>query len=97
VALVERKSGYAFQTKVKHKTSDLVSSAIITKLKPLAPLVKTLTFNNWKEFGEHARIDIALQLKMCFSDLLPAVKRGSNEGFNDILLQYSRKIDLYLL
>jgi len=51
VTLVERRSGYAVLAKVKNKTSDLVSSTILTKLKPLAPLVKTLTFDttgkNW--------------------------------------------------
>ena len=46
VTLVERKSGYAVLAKVKKKTSDLVSSTILTKLKPLAPLVKTITFDN---------------------------------------------------
>jgi IS30 family transposase len=49
VTLVERKSGYALIAKVSNKTSDLVSQAILTKLKPLAPLVKTLTFDNGKE------------------------------------------------
>ncbi len=46
VTLVERKSGYAVLAKVKNKTSDLVSSAIITKLNAVTPLVKTLTFDN---------------------------------------------------
>jgi IS30 family transposase len=40
VTLVEHKSGYAVLAKVKNKTSDLVSNTILTKLKPLAPIVK---------------------------------------------------------
>jgi IS30 family transposase len=60
VTLVERKSGYALIAKVSNKTSDLVSQAIITKLNAVTPLVKTLTFDNGKEFAEHARIDTAL-------------------------------------
>ena len=36
VTLYERKSGYAVLAKVKNKMSDLVSSTIIAKLKPLA-------------------------------------------------------------
>ena len=43
VSLVERKSGYAVLAKVKNKTADLVSNAIIDRLKPLATKVKTLT------------------------------------------------------
>jgi IS30 family transposase len=44
VTLVERKSGNAVLANVKNKTSDLVSSAIITKLNAVIPLVKILTF-----------------------------------------------------
>ena len=46
LTLVERKSGYALIAKVINKTSDLVSAAIIAKLAPFAPLVKTMTFDN---------------------------------------------------
>jgi IS30 family transposase len=41
--MVERKSGYAVLAKVVNKTSDLVSSAIVSNLKPFAIRVKTLT------------------------------------------------------
>ena len=60
VTLVERKSGYALIAKVINKTSDLVSTAIIKKLSPMAPLVKTITFDNGKEFAGHSTIDAAL-------------------------------------
>ena len=53
VSLVERKSGYAVLAKVKNKTADLVSNAIIDRLKPLATKVKTLTYDNGKEFAHH--------------------------------------------
>lgn len=91
VTLVERKSGYAVLAKVKNKTSDLVSGAILTKLKPLAPLVKTLTFDNGKEFAEHQRIDTALQSTTYFADPFASWQRGSNENFNGLLRQYIPK------
>lgn len=56
VTLVERKSGYAVLAKIRNKTSDLVNSAIIAQLAPLTQLVKTLTFDNRKEFAEHQHI-----------------------------------------
>lgn len=90
VTLVERKSSYAVLAKVKNKTSDLVSS-ILTKLKPLAPLVKTLTFDNGKEFAEHARIDKGLQSVTYFADPFASWQRGSNENFNSLLRQYIPK------
>ena len=91
VTLVERKSGYAVLAKVKNKTSDLVSSAIITKLNAVTPLVKTLTFDNGKEFAEHARIDTALQSTTYFADPFASWQRGSNENFNGLLRQYIPK------
>ena len=76
MTLVERKSGYAVLAKVKNKTSNLVSSAIMAKLKPLAPLVKTMTFDNGKEFAEHSRIDAALQSTTYFADPLCQLATG---------------------
>ena len=57
VTMVERKSGYGVIAKVTNKTSELVSSAIVDKLKPMTVRVKTLTFDNGKEFAGHAYID----------------------------------------
>jgi len=91
ITLVERKSGYALITKVSNKTSDLVSAAIINKLRPMAPLVKTITFDNGKEFAEHTRIDTALQSTTYFADPFASWQRGSNENFNGLLRQYIPK------
>jgi IS30 family transposase len=91
VTLVERKSGYALIAKVSNKTSDLVSQAIITQLNPVTPLVKTLTFDNGKEFAEHRRIDTALQSTTYFADPFASWQRGSNENFNGLLRQYIPK------
>ena len=54
---VERKSGYAVITKLPNKNSELVSSAIVSNLKHLAIRVKTLTYDNGKEFVAHGLID----------------------------------------
>lgn len=91
VTLVERKSSYALIAKVSNKTSDLVSQAIITKLNPVTPLVKTLTFDNGKEFAEHRRIDTALKSTTYFADPFASWQRGSDENFNGLLRQYIPK------
>jgi len=91
ITLVERKSGYALLAKVKNKTSDLVSQAIIAKMNPLSPLVKTLTFDNGKEFAEHVRIDQSLKSTTYFADPFASWQRGSNENFNGLLRQYIPK------
>ena len=91
VTLVERKSGYAVLMKVNHKTSELVSSAVIKKLEPIRDRVKTITFDNGKEFAEHARIDEALGSTTYFADPFSSWQRGSNENFNGLLRQYIPK------
>ena len=91
VTMVERKSGYGIIAKVTNKTSELVSSAIVDKLKPMAVRVKTLTFDNGKEFAAHAHIDAQLQSTTYFARPFASWERGSNENFNGLLRQYIPK------
>ena len=63
----------------------------ITRQADMTPLVKTLTFDNGKEFAEHSRIDIALQSTTYFADPFASWQRGSNENFNGLLRQYIPK------
>jgi len=77
VTVVERKSGYAVMAKVSNKTSDLVGSAIIQALKPFEARVKTLAYDNGKEFSGHARIDEALGSTDYFARPFASWERGS--------------------
>jgi IS30 family transposase len=54
-------------------------------------VVKTLTFDNCKEFAEHARMDETLSSATCFANSFCSWQRGSNENFNDLLSQYMPK------
>ena len=54
--------------RVSNKTSDDVSAVIIQALRPMANKVKTITFDNGKEFAEHAKIDKELSSKSYFAD-----------------------------
>lgn len=91
VTVVERKSGYAVIAKVSNKTADLVGAAIITMLKPFEAKVKTLTYDNGKEFCGHAKIDEALGSTGYFARPFASWERGSNENFNGLLRQYVPK------
>ncbi|MDH4449487.1 MAG: IS30 family transposase [Rhodoferax sp.] len=91
VTVVERKSGYAVIAKVSNKTADLVGDAIIQALKPLQARVKTLTYDNGKEFCGHAKIDDALGSTSYFARPFASWERGSNENFNGLLRQYVPK------
>jgi IS30 family transposase len=91
VTMVERKSGYAVIAKVENKTADLVSAAIVNRLKPFGAKVKTLTFDNGKEFCGHGKIDEALGSTSYFARPFASWERGSNENFNGLLRQYVPK------
>ena len=91
VTMFERMSGYAFIAKVPNKTSALVSSAIVSNLKPFAIRVKTLTYDNGKEFVGHSLIDQELNSTAYFARLFASWERGSNENLNGLLRQYIPK------
>lgn len=91
VTVVERKSGYAVIAKVSNKTADLVGAAIISMLQPFEARVKTLTYDNGKEFCGHAKIDDALNSTGYFARAFASWERGSNENFNGLLRQYVPK------
>lgn len=91
VSMVERKSGYAVLAKVPRKTADRVSTAIITSLKPIAAIVKTLTYDNGKEFADHSATDKALASVAYFADPYSSWQRGSNENLNGLVRQFIPK------
>jgi transposase, IS30 family len=91
VTLVERKSGYAVIAKVQNKTAKLVSKAIVKLLEPFKAKVKTLTYDNGKEFAKHAWVDKKLSSTGYFARPYCSWQRGSNENFNGLLRQYVPK------
>ena len=91
VTVVERKSGYAVIARVSNKTADLVGGTIIKALKPFQAKVKTLTYDNGREFCGHAKIDEALGSTGYFARPFASWERGSNENFNGLLRQYVPK------
>ncbi len=91
MTMVERKSGYAVMAKVEKKTSELISSNIVDKLQPLGPRVKTLTFDDGKEFAGHAHNDQQLQSTAYYARPFVTWERGSNENLNGLLRQYVPK------
>ena len=91
VSIIERKSGLAVLAKVEHKTAAAVSQAIIDRLKPYAVRVSTLTYDNGKEFADHARIDAELGSTGYFADPFASWQRGTNENTNGLVRQYIPK------
>ena len=91
VTMVERKSRFTVVCKVKNKTAKEISDAIIAHLLPFAPLVKTLTYDNGKEFAHHERVSAALSCKSYFAHPYSSWERGTNENTNGLIRQYHPK------
>jgi IS30 family transposase len=91
VTLVERKTGFTLIAKVLRKTAQAVSQACIELLKPYQPWVKTITFDNGKEFAQHQNIDAALGSTTYFAQPYSSWQRGTNENTNGLIRQYIPK------
>ena len=91
VTLVERKTGFTLIAKVLRKTAQAVSQACIELLKPYQPWVKTITFDNGKEFAHHQNIDAALGSTTYFAQPYSSWQRGTNENTNGLIRQYIPK------
>ncbi len=84
VSLVERKFGYTILAKVPNKTANLVGNAI-------CEWVKTIIFDNGKEFANHKAIDNTLNSNTYFADPCSSWQCCCNENLNGLLRQYIPK------
>ena len=91
VTLVERKSRYTLACSLPSKHSAGVTQAIVDLLRPHTKVCKTLTFDNGKEFAEHAFIGQCLNAKVYFAHPYCSWERGLNENTNGLLRQFFPK------
>ena len=96
VTLVERKTRYTALHKVARNTSALVSAGILVQLAAVQAMVKTITFDNGREFAAHASIGAALGASMFFANPYCSWERGLNENTNGLIRQYFRKGSCFL-
>jgi IS30 family transposase len=95
--LVERSSRYTILVHLPNgRTAEAVRLALVRELKRLpVELRKTLTWDQGKEMGEHAKFRIATNVSVVFCAPHSPWQRGSNENTNGFLRQYFPKnIDL---
>ena len=91
VTLVERKSRYTLARQVSSRNSAQVTEAVITLLRPHRRQCRTLTFDNGKEFAEHAFMAQCLSARVYFAYPYCSWERGLNENHNGLLRQYFPK------
>lgn len=68
-----------------------VSQAIYDRLKPFAPMVEPLTYDNVSEFADHARIDTKRGSTRYFSDPFASWQHGTIENTNRLFRKYIPK------
>jgi transposase, IS30 family len=91
VTLVERKSRYTLACQADTKEAGPVGEAIIEMLRPHKKLCHTITFDNGKEFAQHAHIASCLKAQAYFAHPYCSWERGLNENTNGLLRQYFPK------
>ena len=91
VTLVERKSRYTLARQLDSRHSAGVTQAVIALLRPYKSACQTITFDNGKEFAEHAFIADSLGADVYFAHPYHSWERGLNENTNGLLRQYFPK------
>ncbi len=88
---VDRKSKYTKLAKLPDKSADAVVQACKRVLLPLADCIKTITYDNGKEFASHAEIAAFLGALAFFAKPYHSWERGLNEHTNGLVRQYFPK------
>jgi len=91
VTVDERKSKLRLAIPTAHKRAEEVKDALVSLLDPVKEFVKTITFDNGKEFTQHGKISEALDCDNYFAKPYHAWERGQNENANGLLRQYFPK------
>ncbi len=91
VTLDERKTKLRLALPVTSKKANAVTEAIMSLLKPVKKFVRTITFDNGKEFTQHEQIASVIKCETYFAKPYHSWERGQNENANGLLRQYFPK------
>ncbi len=91
VTLDERVSKLRLALPMIGKFAIETKEAIIELLKPIKPFVKSITFDNGKEFAKHKDMASSLECDTYFAKPYHSWERGQNENANGLLRQYFPK------
>ena len=91
VTVVERFSKYTVAQVVSHKTAAAVRTAVARGLMPHKARVHTITYDNGREFSDHAGMAQDLDATIYFAHPYASWERGVNENTNGLLRQFFPK------
>lgn len=91
-SLVERKSRLLILTKLKRKSADETSKAVVKRLNGFPKKSRrTLTMDNGTENSGHQKITSAIGIKCYFAQPYASWQRGTNENTNGLIRWYLPK------
>lgn len=83
LTLVDRMSAYSIALKLPSKDAETVTRAIIEAAEDISPKrIKTITFDNGKEFSKYRTLEEVLNCEVYFAEPYAAYQRGLNENVN---------------
>ncbi len=86
VTVTERATRFTWFVRVGSKEDSEVAAALVKLLAPLPKgLLKTLTFDNGKEFAKFEQIEQALGIEVYFAKPYHSWERGTNENRNGVV------------
>jgi IS30 family transposase len=89
---VERKSRYTVAVKVDDKSAETVTKATLEAMRKLpSGKVRTMTFDNGKEFAGFKELEHELNMTAYFARPYHSWERGTNENTNGLLRQFFPK------
>ncbi len=91
VTLDERKTKLRLAAPLPRKTASFVCEAINSLFEPIKEFVKTITFDNGKEFTQHEKIASTIGCDTFFAKPYHSWERGQNENANGLLRQFFPK------
>jgi len=91
VTLSERHSKLNLIAHVPSRHADVVTQAIIGLLEPFQSDLKTITFDNGKEFAFHEKLKERFSIETYFAHPYHSWERGLNENHNGLIRQYLPK------
>ncbi len=86
---VDRRSRYLVMSYHPNRKADVISNATIETLADLD--VKTITYDNGKEFAAFKEVEEALGVDVYFANTYASWERGTNENTNGLIRQYLPK------
>jgi len=91
VVIDERQTKIRLAAPLPTKRAENTAKAIISLLEPIKEFVKSITFDNGKEFSQHERIAQKTECETYFAKPYHSWERGQNENANGLLRQYFPK------